>query len=139
MIFLSDILRSSDRGGAMPTHSEDSGKVVLSPNCGFQSVLVGCFVGSSLRALSRPAKLKRLIETAGADSSPYFEALGIVLAHELVRLNAGTLRIESLAKWWPRSLAAACCHSLHRGTSRRADIARDSRAAGRLESLPPRT
>jgi hypothetical protein len=51
-----------------------------------------------LRALSRPTKLKRLIETAGADSSPYFEALGIVLAHELVRLNAGTLRIKSLAK-----------------------------------------
>jgi len=34
-------------------------------------------------------KLKRLIERAGANSSPYLEALGIVLAHELVRLNAG--------------------------------------------------
>jgi AraC family transcriptional regulator len=43
-------------------------------------------------------KLKRLIETPGADSSPYFEALGTVLAHELVRLNAGMPRIEAPAK-----------------------------------------
>jgi len=59
--------------------------------------------------LSRPAKLKRLIETAGADSSPYFEALGIVLAHELVRLNAGAPRIEvpakgGLAAWQQRAV-----------------------------------
>ncbi len=43
-------------------------------------------------------KLKRLIETAGADSSPYFEALGTVLAHELVRLNAEAPRIGARAK-----------------------------------------
>jgi AraC family transcriptional regulator len=33
-------------------------------------------------------KLKRLIEHTGADSSRYLEALGTVLAHELIRLNA---------------------------------------------------
>src|SRR3984893_12027354 len=52
-------------------------------------------------------KLKRLIERAGANSRPYLEALGIVLAHELVRLNAGPPRIEvpvrgGLAAWQQR-------------------------------------
>jgi AraC family transcriptional regulator len=53
-------------------------------------------------------KLKRLIERAGANSSPYLEALGIVLAHELIRLNAGPPpRIEvpmrgGLAAWQQR-------------------------------------
>jgi AraC family transcriptional regulator len=54
-------------------------------------------------------KLKRLIENAGSDSSPYFEALGTVLAHELVRLNAGAPRIEApvkggLAAWQQRTV-----------------------------------
>src|SRR5882757_5121321 len=40
-------------------------------------------------------KLKRLIECPGADSGRYFEALGVVLAHELIRLNAGAPRIET--------------------------------------------
>jgi len=52
-------------------------------------------------------KLKRSIERAGANSSPYLEALGVVLAHELVRLNAGPPRIEvpvrgGLAAWQQR-------------------------------------
>ena len=52
-------------------------------------------------------KLRSLIERAGANSSPYLEALGIVLAHELVRLNAGPPRIEvpmrgGLAAWQQR-------------------------------------
>jgi AraC family transcriptional regulator len=56
-------------------------------------------------------KLKRLIESAGSDSSPYFEALGTVLAHELVRLNAGAPRIGAparggLAAWQQRTVAA---------------------------------
>ncbi|MEA2866791.1 MAG: AraC family transcriptional regulator [Bradyrhizobium sp.] len=55
-------------------------------------------------------KLKRLIENAGSNSSPYLEALGIVLAHELVRLDAGAPRIESpvrggLATWQQRTVA----------------------------------
>jgi AraC family transcriptional regulator len=49
-------------------------------------------------------KLTRLIESAGSDNRPYFEALGTVLAHEVVRLNAGAQRIEApvrggLAGW----------------------------------------
>jgi AraC family transcriptional regulator len=56
-------------------------------------------------------KLKRLIENTGADSSPYFKALGTVLAHELVRLNAGVSRIETpvkggLAGWQQRTATA---------------------------------
>jgi AraC family transcriptional regulator len=56
-------------------------------------------------------KLRRLIETTGADSSPYFEALGTVLAHELVRLNSGTQRSEApakggLAAWQQRVVTA---------------------------------
>lgn len=49
-------------------------------------------------------KLTRLIESAGSDNRPYFEALGTVLAHEVMRLNAGAQRIEApvrggLAGW----------------------------------------
>jgi AraC family transcriptional regulator len=56
-------------------------------------------------------KLKRLIENAGADSGPYFEALGIVLAHELVRLNARSPRVGAplrggLAAWQERTVTA---------------------------------
>jgi AraC family transcriptional regulator len=56
-------------------------------------------------------KLKRLIENAGSDSSPYFEALGTVLAHELVRLDAGASRVETpakggLAAWQQRIVTA---------------------------------
>src|SRR5260370_3824700 len=39
-------------------------------------------------------KLRRLIERAGVNSNPYLEALGIVLPHELIRLNAGPPRID---------------------------------------------
>jgi AraC family transcriptional regulator len=56
-------------------------------------------------------KLRRLIETTGVDSSPYFEALGTVLAHELVRLNSGTQRSDApakggLAAWQQRVVTA---------------------------------
>ena len=56
-------------------------------------------------------KLKRLIERAGVSSSPYLEALGIVLAHELIRLNARPPRIEvpirgGLAAWQQRVTTA---------------------------------
>jgi AraC family transcriptional regulator len=43
-------------------------------------------------------KLTRLIESAGSDNRPYFEALGTVLAHEVMRLNAGAQRIEAPAR-----------------------------------------
>jgi AraC family transcriptional regulator len=49
-------------------------------------------------------KLKRLM---GTDNQPYLDALGVVLIHELVRLNAGCKRIEpaalgGLAPWHQR-------------------------------------
>jgi AraC family transcriptional regulator len=52
-------------------------------------------------------KLKRLVEGAPSDNKLYFEALGVVLAHELVRLNAGVRRIDApvrggLAPWQQR-------------------------------------
>jgi AraC family transcriptional regulator len=57
-------------------------------------------------------KLKKLIERAGADSSPYLEAVGIVLAHELVRLGAGSPRLQvqapmrgGLAAWQQRVIS----------------------------------
>lgn len=55
-------------------------------------------------------KLMRLIEQAWPESGPYFGALGIVLAHELVRLNAGTAPMEArvrggLASWQQRAVA----------------------------------
>jgi AraC-like DNA-binding protein len=43
-------------------------------------------------------KLTRLIENAGPDNRPYFEALGTVLAHEVMRLNAGEQRVEAPAR-----------------------------------------
>jgi AraC family transcriptional regulator len=56
-------------------------------------------------------KLKRLIENADSDSGLYFEALGTVLAHELVRLNAGAAHVEApakggLAAWQQRIVTA---------------------------------
>ena len=56
-------------------------------------------------------KLKRLIESPVSDSSPYFEALGTVLALELVRVASATPRIEALAKgglaaWQQRTATA---------------------------------
>jgi AraC family transcriptional regulator len=61
--------------------------------------------------LDTALKLRRLIETAGCDNNPYFEALGTVLAHELVRLNGKTPGIEARAKgglaaWQQRSALA---------------------------------
>jgi AraC family transcriptional regulator len=52
-------------------------------------------------------KLRTLIESAGADNRLYLEALGVVLAHELARLNPGMPRIEApirggLAAWQQR-------------------------------------
>ena len=54
-------------------------------------------------------KLMRLIEHAGAYCGAYFGALGSVLAHELVRQNAGAARIEArvrggLAAWQQRTV-----------------------------------
>jgi AraC family transcriptional regulator len=52
-------------------------------------------------------KLRKQIESAGSDNRLYFEALGVVLAYELVRLNAGIRPVEApvrggLAGWQQR-------------------------------------
>lgn len=56
-------------------------------------------------------KLATLIESAGADNRLYLEALGVVLAHELARLNSGAPRIQApirggLAAWQQRIVSA---------------------------------
>ena len=56
-------------------------------------------------------KLTALIESGGFDNQPYLEALGVVLAHELVRLNQGARRVEApvrggLAAWQQRIVAS---------------------------------
>jgi AraC family transcriptional regulator len=57
--------------------------------------------------LGTALKLKQLIESSDSDKRLYLEALGVVLAHELVRLNAGARGIETparggLAPWQQR-------------------------------------
>jgi AraC family transcriptional regulator len=56
-------------------------------------------------------KLTSLIEGAGSDHQPYVEALGVVLAHELVRFNTGKPCVKpqvrgGLAAWQQRSVVA---------------------------------
>jgi AraC-like DNA-binding protein len=56
-------------------------------------------------------KLTTLIESAGSDQRLYVEALGVVLAHELVRFNAGRPCTEprvrgGLAAWQQRTVVA---------------------------------
>lgn len=85
----------------MPAGSESgTSRVPLAPRLLFEDATL----------LDTALKFKRLIESANADS-PYFEALGVVLAHELVRLNAGVQRVEvpakgGLAAWQQRAVIA---------------------------------
>jgi AraC family transcriptional regulator len=56
-------------------------------------------------------KLVRLVEHGRVDGDSYFEALSTVLAHELVRLNAGAAPAEArarggLAAWQQRTVAS---------------------------------
>jgi len=55
----------------------------------------------------------RLIEHAGAECGPYFDALGSVLARELVRLNAGAASIETHVRGV--RIAEALCLRFRRG------------------------
>ena len=69
----------------MPTHSENGAEnAPLAPRLFFEDAALW----------DTALKLKRLIESGNSDNRLYFEALGVVLAHELVRLNAGAPRIE---------------------------------------------
>ena len=56
-------------------------------------------------------KLARLIEQTGAESGPYLDALGIVLAHELLRLDSRAAAAEprvrgGLAAWQQRAVTS---------------------------------
>jgi AraC family transcriptional regulator len=56
-------------------------------------------------------KLKRAIEGPDSESRLYIEALGVVLVHELIRLNRGARRVEAsvrggLAAWQQRIVTA---------------------------------
>jgi AraC family transcriptional regulator len=60
---------------------------------------------------STAAKLKQAIDSRGAEDRLYVEALGVVLVHELLRLNRGTPRSEApvrggLAAWQQRVVTA---------------------------------
>jgi AraC-like DNA-binding protein len=86
----------------MPIHS-DSGSTdrALAPRLFFEDATLW----------DTALKIKTLMESAGSDNTPYIEALGTVLAHELVRLNAGTPRIEAqarggLAAWQERTVSS---------------------------------
>ena len=56
-------------------------------------------------------KLKSLVDSTGAEDRPYFDALGVVLVHEFVRLEGGMSSIPpqlrgGLAAWQERVVAA---------------------------------
>ena len=56
-------------------------------------------------------KLKSLVESAASEDRPYFDALGVVLVHELVRLDSGMSTVQpqirgGLAAWQERVVAA---------------------------------
>lgn len=81
-------------------------------------------------------KLKALIESPQRNDRLYCEALGVVLAHELVRLNLDAARVEpavlgGLAAWQQRAVAG-----LYRGAPRRANSARHPRPTRPLKSVP---
>jgi AraC family transcriptional regulator len=86
----------------MPTQPETgSAPVRLAPRLFFEDATL----------FDTALKLKSLIESPGSDSGPYLEALGSVLAHELLRLTAGvprpkTLEQGGLAAWQRRMVAA---------------------------------
>jgi AraC family transcriptional regulator len=84
----------------MPTHPETGAAcVTLAPRLFFEDSALW----------DTAIKLKRLIESAGPDSNPYLEALGTVMAHEVLRLNAGAPAIKvsvrgGLAGWQQRTV-----------------------------------
>jgi AraC family transcriptional regulator len=80
----------------MPVLSE-TGAVDLAPRLYFENTAIW----------DTALKLTKLIESASADSRPYLEALGTVLAYELARLNSGTAGVQTpvrggLAAWQQR-------------------------------------
>jgi AraC family transcriptional regulator len=71
----------------MPILSE-SGSVDLSPRLYFEDAALW----------DTALKLTNVVEKASADSALYLEALGAVLAHELLRINLRTTRVQTLIR-----------------------------------------
>jgi AraC family transcriptional regulator len=91
----------------MPAHSE-SDFADLAPRLHFEDAAL----------LDTALKLTTLIESPGADNRLYLEALGVVLAHELARLNPGGPPPSPGAhSGRARGVAATCRHHLYRGAS----------------------
>jgi AraC family transcriptional regulator len=87
----------------------DPAALAISPELGFADMSFAPRLFFEDSALWDTAlKLTTLIEGAGSDHRLYVEALGVVLAHELARLNAGAPRMEpqvrgGLAAWQQRT------------------------------------
>ena len=90
----------------------DPAGLAISPELGFTGMSFAPRLFFEDSALWETAlKLTTLIEGAGSDHRLYVEALGVVLAHELARLNAGAPRMEpqvrgGLAAWQQRTVVA---------------------------------
>jgi AraC family transcriptional regulator len=90
----------------------DPAGLALSPELGFAETSFAPRLFFENAALWDTAlKLTTVIESAGSDHRLYVEALGVVLAHELVRLNAGTPGAQpqargGLAAWQQRTVVA---------------------------------
>jgi AraC family transcriptional regulator len=86
--------------GTVPTH-EQMGQAQLAPRLYFED---GTLWDTAI-------KLATLVESAGADNRLYLQALGVVLTHELARLDPATPRVQQrtrggLAAWQQRIVTA---------------------------------
>jgi AraC family transcriptional regulator len=86
-----------DPGWIPETNELASTEILLAPRLFFENEALSCTT----------SKLQALIESPEADNRLYFDALGVVLAHELMRLNSGTPCVKSpvrggLAAWQQR-------------------------------------
>ena len=90
----------------------DPAELGLSPELGFANILFAPRLFFEDRVLWDTAlKLATLIETSPSDYRHYAQALGAVLAHELVRINTGKPSVKplvrgGLAPWQQRTVGA---------------------------------
>jgi AraC family transcriptional regulator len=85
----------------LETDFEGSADVILAPRLFFEDATIW----------STAAKLRQAIQFSGAENRLYVEALGVVLVHELIRLNRGAPRADAqlrggLAAWQQRIVTA---------------------------------
>jgi AraC family transcriptional regulator len=87
-------------------------QLAISPELGFSSLSLAPRLFFEDSAFIETAlKLATLVESGGSDHRLYLEALGVVLAHELVRINTGRHSAEAqinggLAAWQRRKAVA---------------------------------